>query len=220
LAKLRLVHGDPLLSEPISKLGFDPVLDMPSYEDFHKRVTKRAVPIKALLLDQSFSAGVGNWVADEILYQAEVHPGQYTNTLLDEEVKGVYEKTKSICDLAVRVEADESKFPDHWLMKYRWNKGKGLGKGILPDGTKLEFTTVGGRTSAIDPAKQILRTIKAEKKVIKVEEKTAGKRDINEKGSSRKKVRKAKEEQVTVVKEEEVTIVKRTTRSSTRNLTK
>ena len=25
--------------------------------------------IKAALLDQSFSAGVGNWVADEVLYQ-------------------------------------------------------------------------------------------------------------------------------------------------------
>ena len=28
-----------------------------------------ALRIKALLLDQAFAAGVGNWVADEVLYQ-------------------------------------------------------------------------------------------------------------------------------------------------------
>eukprot|EP00960_Hanusia_phi_P017236 507207-Hanusia_phi.AAC.2 len=27
------------------------------------------VPVKGALLDQSFCAGVGNWIADEVLYQ-------------------------------------------------------------------------------------------------------------------------------------------------------
>jgi hypothetical protein len=31
-------------------------------------------PIKALLLDQSLLAGVGNYIADEALYQAGIHP--------------------------------------------------------------------------------------------------------------------------------------------------
>ena len=44
-------------------MGFDPILSMPDFEDFSRGVLKRACPIKALLLDQSFSAGVGNWVA-------------------------------------------------------------------------------------------------------------------------------------------------------------
>ena len=30
--------------------------------------------MKSLLLDQSFAAGVGNWVADEVLYQSNIHP--------------------------------------------------------------------------------------------------------------------------------------------------
>jgi len=38
---------------------------MPDLADFGSRVLKRACPIKALLLDQSFSAGVGNWVAGD-----------------------------------------------------------------------------------------------------------------------------------------------------------
>jgi len=47
----------------LNELGFDPILKMPDFETFAAGVKKRKVPIKALLLDQSFSAGVGNWVA-------------------------------------------------------------------------------------------------------------------------------------------------------------
>jgi formamidopyrimidine-DNA glycosylase len=143
LSRLRLVSGDPLKAEPISKLGFDPVLGLPEFDNFKKRVLCRAVPVKALLLDQSFSAGVGNWVADEILYQAMIHPAQYTNTLTDEEVRSLYDKMKYVCETAVQAEADEEKFPDDWLMKHRWNKGKSNGnKGRLPNGLLLQFETV------------------------------------------------------------------------------
>lgn len=65
LGRIRLVKS-PLEEPPISTLGFDPILSMPKLEDFKPQVLKRSCPIKALLLDQSFSAGVGNWVAGEI----------------------------------------------------------------------------------------------------------------------------------------------------------
>ncbi|KAG1055802.1 hypothetical protein G6F43_002261 [Rhizopus delemar] len=168
LSKLRLIDGDPMKVEPISKLGFDPVLNMPSFEEFSGLVCKRAVPTKTLLLDQSFSAGVGNWVADEILFQAKIHPAQLSNTLTKEELLSLYDKTKYVCETAVAVEADESKFPEDWLMKYRWNKGRGPGKGVLPDGQILKFETIGGRTSAFSPVRQILRRTNMTKtKVIK-----------------------------------------------------
>lgn len=38
---------------------------MPNLEDFKPLVLRRKCPIKALLLDQTFSAGVGNWVAGQ-----------------------------------------------------------------------------------------------------------------------------------------------------------
>jgi formamidopyrimidine-DNA glycosylase len=107
-------------------------------------------------LDQSFSAGVGNWVADEVLYQAMIHPGQYSNTLTEKELDELYNKLKFVCETAVSVEADESKFPEDWLMKYRWNKGKKTNQ-QLPDGTSLKFEKHGGRTSAFAPSRQILR---------------------------------------------------------------
>ncbi|KAJ8481482.1 hypothetical protein ONZ45_g15302 [Pleurotus djamor] len=66
LGRIRLCVS-PLEEPPISQLGFDPILSMPSLEDFKAKVLKRSCPIKALLLDQSFSAGVGNWVAENWL---------------------------------------------------------------------------------------------------------------------------------------------------------
>jgi len=62
LGRIRLC-AEPLSEPPISELGFDPILSMPSLDEFTPQVLKRKAPIKAVLLDQSFSAGVGNWVA-------------------------------------------------------------------------------------------------------------------------------------------------------------
>ena len=67
LGRIRLC-AEPLNEPPISELGFDPVLSMPTLEDFTPRVLKRKAAIKAVLLDQSFSAGVGNWVAGEPIF--------------------------------------------------------------------------------------------------------------------------------------------------------
>ena len=65
LGRIRLCQ-DPLKEPPISALGFDPILSMLPLDEFSEKVLKRSCPIKALLLDQSFSAGVGNWVAGKV----------------------------------------------------------------------------------------------------------------------------------------------------------
>lgn len=68
LGRIRL-RASPLTEPPISQMGFDPILSMPALDDFRTAVLKRSCPIKALLLDQSFSAGVGNYVAGDIVFQ-------------------------------------------------------------------------------------------------------------------------------------------------------
>ncbi|KAI0757407.1 Formamidopyrimidine-DNA glycosylase N-terminal domain-containing protein [Daedaleopsis nitida] len=141
LGRVRLCKS-PLTDPPISTLGFDPILSMPDLDDFKKG---------ALLLDQSFSAGVGNWVADEILYHAHVHPEERCNVLTDEQLEALHEQTSAVCRHAVSVNADDSKFPEDWLFKHRWGKGKKEKHTLkLPDGTPatIKWVTVGGRTSA------------------------------------------------------------------------
>ncbi|KAG9051176.1 hypothetical protein FS837_011291 [Tulasnella sp. UAMH 9824] len=152
LGRVRLC-AEPEKEPPVSELGFDPILSMPSLEEFSPLVKKRNMPIKALLLDQSFSAGVGNWVADEVLFHARIHPEQRATALSDDEIATLHEKIVYVCKTAVDVKADSEKFPDSWLFRHRWDKGK-KGKVAslkLPDGrtATIKWITVGGRTSAV-----------------------------------------------------------------------
>ncbi|KAF8630200.1 hypothetical protein AX15_003055 [Amanita polypyramis BW_CC] len=153
LGRIRLCTS-PMTEPPISELGFDPILSMPALDKFVPMVRRRTCPIKALLLDQSFSAGVGNWVADEILFNARIHPEQRCNTLTDGQVQSLHHYVVNVCETAVAVDADSQRFPDHWLFRHRWGKGKKR----KPDGASvtIKWTTVGGRTSAYVPELQQL----------------------------------------------------------------
>ena len=64
-ARIRL-QADPAAEAPVAELGWDALLDPPTPAAFAAALSRRGAPIKAVLLDQSFSAGVGNWVADEV----------------------------------------------------------------------------------------------------------------------------------------------------------
>ena len=75
---------------PVNALGWDPLLDMPTLEEFTISLSKQRRAIKALLLDQSFSAGIGNWVADEVLYQSKIHPEQPADSLTAEQVRQLH----------------------------------------------------------------------------------------------------------------------------------
>ncbi|CAG8614667.1 14769_t:CDS:2 [Rhizophagus irregularis] len=148
LARVFLTINSPLQDVPISKLGFDPLQSMPNIQKFSELILKRKCPIKALLLDQQFSAGVGNWVADEVLFQSHIHPNQHANTLSKEQIETLHEKLVYVCKTAVDVNAEARLFPNSWLFHYRWNKRNKNGA-FMPNGEQIIFETVGGRTTAI-----------------------------------------------------------------------
>lgn len=90
---------------------------------------------------------------DEILFQAAIHPAERSNLLTTSQLAEVHKQIKIVINKAVEVNADHSKFPSHWLFKYRWGKGRRNEPATftLPDGTlaTVIHQTVGGRTSAI-----------------------------------------------------------------------
>ena len=88
------------------------------------------------------------------MYHARIHPEQYSNTLNDEQLKQLHKSVLHICSTAVELLSDSSKFPDEWLFKHRWGKGKKDQKKELPNGEKIIHITVGGRTSAVVPRLQ------------------------------------------------------------------
>lgn len=92
-------------------------------------------------------------MADEVLYQARIHPEQYSNTFNAEQIKRLHESIVSVCTTACETLADSEQFPETWLMKYRWDKGK-KDSNVLPNGEKIVHLKVGGRTSAIVPSVQ------------------------------------------------------------------
>ncbi|CAJ1402889.1 unnamed protein product [Effrenium voratum] len=113
-------RNDPLHEPPVSRMGFDPLIKMPTAADFAAQLRKRMADIKAVLLDQSFAAGVGNWVADEVLYQAGIHPKERAAKLSPKAVKALHRHLGAVVKRAVKVNADAAKFPRTWLFHYRW----------------------------------------------------------------------------------------------------
>jgi formamidopyrimidine-DNA glycosylase len=120
LGRIRLCT-DPLLEPPISELAADPILNMPSVATFIERVGKKSCTIKSLLLDQKdVVAGIGNWIADEVLFHARIHPEQKPSLMSKTQLTNLHENIKYVCEYAVSVDADASQFPEGWLFKHRW----------------------------------------------------------------------------------------------------
>ncbi len=150
LGRVRL-RDDPRNQPPISKLGFDPFLAMPGKKEFAALVKRRKIPIKALLLDQKFAAGVGNWIADEVLYQARVRPRRRADRLRLVEIEALRAALSSVVGAAVAVDARKDEFPAEWLFHRRWGKQKDA---TTHDGHAIRHDDIGGRTTAWVPTVQ------------------------------------------------------------------
>lgn len=141
---------------PLVENGPDPVVDRDVFTEafLRQKMRSRHVPVKALLLDQSTVSGIGNWVGDEILYQAKLHPEQYCDDFSDADIATLYKAVRYVCQTAVDKLGDSDEFPADWLFKHRWGKGKKDSPTTLPSGDKITHITVGGRTSCVVPSVQ------------------------------------------------------------------
>lgn len=73
-----------LTNEPetlLARLGPEPLGDQFTAEALAVRLAGRKASIKALLLDQTLAAGVGNIYADEALFRAGIHPARAGGSL-------------------------------------------------------------------------------------------------------------------------------------------
>lgn len=70
----------------LAKLGPEPLGDEFDAAEFAARLAGRNATIKALLLDQSVVAGVGNIYADESLFRAGIHPARPGGMLTQDEI--------------------------------------------------------------------------------------------------------------------------------------
>ena len=135
----------------VKRLGPDAFDDLPKVEELAKLLGRRKVPIKAVLLDQGALSGIGNWIADEVLYQSRIAPKRAAASLTLAEVGALRRAIVSVLARAVKVGADHQKFPKSWLFEHRWGGTRGAEKIA---GQRIVREEVGGRTTAWVPTRQ------------------------------------------------------------------
>ena len=148
--RIRL-QEDPPHEAPIALLGFDPLEGLPPARELARHLLRRKAPLKAVLLDQSLFAGVGNWVADEVLYQARLSPRRPASSLGPAEVRRLRDALHEVIERAVAVGADSDRFPRTWLFHTRWGRRAGA---VTARAERIVHETIGGRTTAWVPGRQ------------------------------------------------------------------
>jgi len=146
------MRSDPVAEPPVSELGYDAADDLPDGAALHRLLAGRKAPIKSVLLDQSVLAGVGNWIADEVLYQSRIRPDRRACDLPCRETNRLQTAIRRVIDHAVAAEADDTRFPRTWLFHHRWGRRQGA---TTARGEAVVFDTIGGRTTAWVPGRQL-----------------------------------------------------------------
>ncbi|MGF1608489.1 MAG: DNA-formamidopyrimidine glycosylase [Kiloniellales bacterium] len=106
--------------------------------------------LKAALMDQSAVAGIGNIFADEILFQARLHPETKLGALSDAERKRLFEATRTVLQAAIEhgagSEQFEERLPAGFIIPQRRKGGR-----CPRCGTAIESFKAGGRTAYLCP---------------------------------------------------------------------
>ena len=81
-------------------------------------------PLKAALLDQDLFPGVGNWMADEILWRLHLTPLTPCGSLDADAAKRLHREVRWVARRAMAIIGkDWSEPPASWLYPHRWEKG-------------------------------------------------------------------------------------------------
>lgn len=82
-------------------------------------------PIKSILLMQERFPGIGNWMADEILWRARIPPDSPAGDLDPDQCKRLLRSIRFVCRGALAWIADRGEDPPSrsWLFRHRWKDG-------------------------------------------------------------------------------------------------
>lgn len=86
------------------------------------------------------SAGTGNWLTDEVLHSAGIHPSERACDMDEHQIKALQGALLDVTQTAVDAGADSEKYPAGWLFHGRWAPKKAP--------AHIAFLKIGGRVSA------------------------------------------------------------------------
>lgn len=120
--------------------------------EFQEKLAKPSVAIKTSLLNQKLFAGIGNWIADEMLFQAGIHPLKVSKELNEKQLEALFEAGQAIIKQAIEEDTHYGDFPSGFFVNYRKEKA------LHPEypNSPVERLVVGGRGTFIVPEKQKL----------------------------------------------------------------
>jgi formamidopyrimidine-DNA glycosylase len=152
---LLCLEGDPMaVCGELACLGPEPL--EAGLEEFAALFARRKGLIKSLLLDQTVIAGIGNIYADEMLFEARIHPETPASSLGKKRVERLYDSMKKILALAIAEKGST-------LQDYRDAEGKAgnfqffhrvydrKGEPCIVCATPIRMTRIGGRSSHFCP---------------------------------------------------------------------
>lgn len=98
---LRLTDEEGL-GATMLKFGPEPIADDFDTNDFVTKLTKKNALVKAVLLDQTFVAGLGNIYVDEALFKAKIRPDRRANTLSKSEAARLAQAAREVLVEAIK----------------------------------------------------------------------------------------------------------------------
>jgi formamidopyrimidine-DNA glycosylase len=156
---LLCLEGDPMAAcTELACLGPEPL--QVGLTEFAAILGRRKSRIKSLLLNQTLIAGIGNIYADEMLFNARIHPETSASSLGKRAVERLYDSMKKILTLAIAEKGST-------LQDYRDAEGKAgnfqffhrvydrKGEPCVVCATPVRMTRIGGRSSHFCPKCQI-----------------------------------------------------------------
>jgi formamidopyrimidine-DNA glycosylase len=137
----------------VGSLGPEPLDDSFTPEALAQALGRRSVPIKALLLEQSAIAGLGNLYADESLFLAGIYPERLASDLSSEEVGHLRDAIVRALSYAVAEydQARKTAWPDPPFALSPWTIPRRIGGPCPKCGGIVEMIRVRGRTTYYCP---------------------------------------------------------------------
>jgi formamidopyrimidine-DNA glycosylase len=134
-------------AEELGPDALDPAFDL---EAFNQAIEGRRRDVKSVLMDQSLIAGIGNIYADEILFQARLHPKAAVAALSNRQRADLFRQIKAVLRTAIECGAGAEQFlerlPADYLLPHRDKGGK-----CPRCGADIATLKGGGRTSYFCP---------------------------------------------------------------------
>lgn len=141
-----LVDADGLETfASLRALGVEPLTAAFSLDRLRQLLAGRRGTVKAFLLRQDLIAGIGNIYADEILFQARLHPARQLHTVRPEEMRALHRSIRTVLRRAVAA-LSRGRRPAGRFLAARERGGR-----CPRCGAGLRIATIAGRTTYFCP---------------------------------------------------------------------